>query len=438
MDFELTISLVAIAALLGLSAFFSAAESGLTTASRPRMHHLENRGNRRAAVVNRLRLSKDRLIGSILLTNNLINIAAAAIATSILISRFGEAGVFYATVATTVLVVFVGEVLPKTYALKHPDRVALAVAPIMRAVSWLTWPIANGVQVMVDGLLKLVDRPGGRRLVSVNEEIRSSIDLHHQEGQLVKHQRDMLGSILDLAQVTVGEIMVHRRNMNMVDVGQPPAAIVRQVLASPHTRLPLWRDNPENIVGVLHVKDLLRAMSGRGFVLDRLDITAIATPPWFVPESATLTEQLNAFRSRRAHFSLVVDEYGALMGLVTLEDILEEIVGDIRDEHDRPVARLKPEADGSFIVDGTTTIRDLNRQFDWRLPDEEATTLAGLIIHEARIIPEVGQVFVFHGFKFEVLSRQRHQITRLKITPLAETAPVNGGGGTPGHRSSAA
>ena len=437
MDFELTISLVAIAALLGLSAFFSAAESGLTTASRARMHHLENRGNRRAVIVNRLRLSKERLIGSILLANSLINIAAAAIATGVLIALFGEAGVFYATVVMTVLVVFVGEVLPKTYALKHPDRVALAVAPIMRAVSWLTWPIAHGVQVMVDGLLKLVDRPSGRRrLVSVSEEIRSSIDLHHLEGQLVKHQRDMLGSILDLAQVTVGEIMVHRRNMNMVDVGLPPAAMVRQILASPHTRLPLWRDNPENIVGVLHVKDLLRAMSGRGFVLDRLDITAIATPPWFVPESVTLGEQLNAFRSRRAHFSLVVDEYGALMGLVTLEDILEEIVGDIRDEHDRPVARLKPEADGSFIVEGTTTIRDMNRQFDWRLPDEEATTLAGLIIHEARIIPEVGQVFVFHGFKFEVLGRQRHQITRLKITPLAEDSSADAT--APGNRAGAA
>lgn len=421
MDFDTLASLVAVTVLLGLSAWFSAAESGLTTASRARMHHLQNQGNRRAAIVNRLRRDKERLIGSILLANNLINIAAAAIATGLLIALFGEAGVFYATVVMTVLVVIIGEVLPKTFALKHPDRVALAVAPTMRSVSWLTWPMAHGVQVMVDGLLKLVDRKGGRRrLVTVSEEIRSSIDLHHLEGQLVKRQRDMLGSILDLAQVSVGEIMVHRRNMNMVEVGQPPAAIVRQILSSPHTRLPLWRDHPENIVGVLHVKDLLRAMAGRGFVLDQLDIMAIAAPPWFVPETATLAEQLDAFRRRRAHFALVVDEYGALMGLVTLEDILEEIVGDIRDEHDRPVAGLKPEADGSFIVEGTTTIRDLNRRFDWRLPDEEATTLAGLIIHEARIIPEVGQIFLFHGFKFEVLGRQRHQITRLKVTPLAD------------------
>jgi Mg2+/Co2+ transporter CorB len=255
---------------------------------------------------------------------------------------------------------------------------------------------------------------------SASDALRSRLQQHAEDGNLVKHERDMLGSILDLDEVPVGDVMVHRRKMEMLDAGLPPAEIVRQVLASNHTRIPVWKDEPENVIGVLHAKTLLRALFSLDFAVDKLDLQSLLLPPWFVPETTTLREQLNAFRQRRAHFALVVDEYGAILGLVTLEDILEEIVGDIRDEHDPANRVYRLQADGALMVDGTATIRDLNRQFDWHLPDDDATTIAGLVLHEAQAIPEPGQVYVFHDFRFEVLRRQRNQITVLKLTPLAK------------------
>jgi Mg2+/Co2+ transporter CorB len=342
----------------------------------------------------------------------------------------------------TVLVVVFGEVMPKTYALNHADRVALALAPAVRLTVKLFAPLAAATQLIVGLIYKLFGADIGWRpsLVSASEEIRSSIELHTKAGRLVKRESDMLGSIFDLAAVEVGRVMIHRKHMELIDAGQPPAAIVAQVLASVHTRLPIWRDDPDNIVGVLHVKDLLRTMAATEFAIEKLDIAAIATPPWFVPETTSLAEQLNSFRARRAHFALVVDEYGTLMGLVTLKDIIEEIVGDIRDEHDRPqVGGVRREADGAFIVDGTVTIRELNREFDWALPDQDATTVAGLVMFEARVIPDQGQVFVFHGFKFQVLRRQRNQITLLRITPLdSATRPDRGDTPAPRRTSTAA
>ena len=205
------------------------------------------------------------------------------------------------------------------------------------------------------------------------------------------------------------------------DADQPSQAIIREALESPYTRVPLWREDQENIIGILHAKDLLRAIGAESGNIESIDITELARPPWFVPETTSLIEQLNAFRERREHFALVVDEYGALMGLVTLEDILEEIVGEITDEHDvDSAATIRRESDGSFIVDGKVTLRDLNRHADWDLPDEEATTIAGLLIHEARRIPEVGESFDFHGLGFEVLRRQRNQITALRLRRTRE------------------
>jgi Mg2+/Co2+ transporter CorB len=212
--------------------------------------------------------------------------------------------------------------------------------------------------------------------------------------------------------------MLHRTKMITVDADEPPEEIVRAVLAAPVTRLPLWRGTPENIVGILHAKDLLRALQAAGGDLSKINIQSIALPPWFVPDVRPLAEQLKAFRRRKTHFALVVDEYGEVMGLVTLEDILEEIVGDISDEHDVAVTGVRPQIDGSVNVDGSVPIRDLNRAMDWNLPDEQATTIAGLVIHESRLIPEPGQSFIFHGFRFEVLRRTRNRITALRITPL--------------------
>ena len=428
-DLEILLTIGAICVLLLLSGFLSGSETALTAASRARMHHLEHDGDRRARTVNRLSDTKERLIGTILFGNNLVNILASALATSVLIQFFGDAGVAYATLGMTVLVLVFAEVLPKTYALNNADRAALAVAPVIRLLVLLFTPVVVAVESIVNLTLRLVgvDTKAGTALLTPAEEILGTIDLHARAGGVVKSERDMLGSILELDEVDVSEIMIHRRKIATIDASEDPGAIIDQVMESTYTRLPLWQDDPENIIGVLHAKDVLRAVSQAAGNNDDIDIKGIASAPWFVPETTTLREQLNAFRERRTHFALVVDEYGALMGLVTLEDILEEIVGDISDEHDIAVSGVRPLPDGAFVIDGTATIRDLNRQFDWNLPDDEAATIAGLVIHEARIIPEIGQRFSFHGFRFEVLRRQRSQITSLRVTPPNQTTAQHEG-----------
>jgi len=423
MTLALGITLGAILGLLILSAFFSGAETALTAASRARMHALEEDGNARASTVNRLLLTRERLIGAILLSYNLANIAASALATSVLLAIFGNAGVAYATIVMTVLVVMFAEVLPKTYAIVNADRMALAVAPVIRVVVAMLAPVTAAMQVIVRQTLRLfgISVSHDTDVLSAHEEIRGAIELHHKEGGVVKLDRDMLGGVLDLRELNVSDIMVHRTNMDAIDVDLPTGQIVDLALKSPHTRLPLWRGEREEIVGVLHAKMLLRALRESRGDPSKIDVMALATPPWFVPDTTTLKDQLNAFLKRKAHFAIIVDEYGEVMGLLTLEDIIEEIVGDITDETDIAAALAKPQADGSLIVDGLVPIRDVNRLMDWDLPEEEATTVAGLVIHEAQTIPNPGQAFTFHEFRFEVLRRHRNRITSLRVTPLDKT-----------------
>jgi len=412
------LSLAAIALLLVLSGFFSGSETALTAVSRARIDHLARRGNRRARIVSRLSADKHQFIGAVLLGNNLVNIFASALATSLFIGFFGDVGVFYATIVMTALVLVFAEILPKTYAIQKADRTALALAPLLGPLVTLLAPLTRGLQVVVRLTLRLFGAAGSETpILTAAEDIRSAIDLHTREGHLVKHERDMLGGILDLAHVELDEIMVHRKNMTTIDAEQPSSRIVEQVLESPFTRIPLWQGDPDNIVGVLHAKNLLRALSAHEGDLDELDIGAVSGEPWFVPETTSLHEQLTAFRDRHVHFAMVVDEYGAIMGLVTLEDIIEEIVGDIVDEHDVKDTGVRAEADGSFVVDGAMTIRDLNRLLDWHLPDEEAATIAGLVIYNAAVIPVEGQVFTFYGYTFVILKRQRNQIVALRVTP---------------------
>jgi Mg2+/Co2+ transporter CorB len=413
--------LAGIVVLLFLSAFFSGSETALTSVSKARLHHLERRGNRRARMVNRLIDNREQMLGAILLGNNAVNIFASALATSVLIGLFGEAGIAYATIIMTLLVLIFAEVLPKTYALRNADRFALAVAPVMRVMVIILSPITLTIRAVVQVTLRLlgVTANVGDQALSAEQELRGAIDLHSRGGAMVKQERDMLGSILDLEDVEVSEIMVHRKGMTVIDADAPTSQTIERVIASPYTRIPLWRDDPDNIIGVLHSKDLLRLVHSHSGQEDDIDLVATAIAPWFIPDSTTLLGQLQAFRSRRAHFALVVDEYGALMGMVTLEDILEEIVGDIADEHDVAFTGVRINADGSYAVRGTVTVRDLNREFEWTLPDEDASTIAGLVIHEAQRIPEVGQRFAFYGFNFEVLTRQRNQITSLRVTAPA-------------------
>ena len=405
---------------LMVSAFFAASETALTGASRGSMLRLSKQGNQDASIVSRLSARRDRLIGALLLGNNIANIGASALATGILTAWFGEVGVLYATAVMTVLVVIFAEVLPKTIAINAPDRVALAIARPMRVMMILLGPLVTVVEAVVRLLLKLfaIRANHNQPLLSPFDRLRGAVDLLHSEGKVEKQDRDMLGGLLDLRELQVSDVMVHRTEMVMINADLPAEELVREVLATEYTRIPLWRDKPENIVGVLHAKDLLRAIRASEGDTSKIDVTTIMLPPWFVPEMRPVSEQLKAFRRRKTHFALVVDEYGEVEGMVTLEDILEEIVGDISDEHDVVVAGVRAQPDGSVVVDGSVPIRDLNRAMDWRLPDEEATTVAGLVIHEARSIPERGQSFTFHGFRFRVLRRERNRITALRIVAV--------------------
>ena len=418
MDTEIWITIGAIFVLLLLSAFFSGSETALTAVSRPHMHHLLKTGDKRAGIIAKLHARMERLIGTILLVNNLVNILASALATSLLIGVFGDTGVAYATLVMTLLVLIFAEVLPKTYAINNANRTALSVAPVVRFLVLVLSPLSDAVQVVVRATLRLFSVSTESNLGAISDdELRGAIDIHAETGSTDDQERAMLRSILDLDHVEVGEIMVHRKDIFTVDAGLSPTAILEQVITSPYTRIPMWRKKPDNIIGILHAKTLLSAVKLQAPAMEKLDIPGLAAKPWFIPESTTLLQQLHAFRKKREHFALVVDEYGVLMGIVTLEDILEEIVGDISDEFDITVPGVRLQADDTFIIKGDVTIRDLNRQFDWSLPDDQAATLAGLVLHESRRIPDVGQVFNFYDFRFEILRRKRNQITSLRLSP---------------------
>jgi Mg2+/Co2+ transporter CorB len=424
MSFEIVLTLAAIAALIALSAFFNGAETALTAASRARMHALEQEGSQRATLVNKLLGSPEKMIGAILLGNTLVDVLAAALASGLAVQLAGEVGLIYATVTMTVLIVIFGAVLPKTYALAFSDRMALFVAPVMRVIVIALSPATKTIEFIVRQMLRLT--PGkeddAANILAAHEEIRGTIDLQAKEGVVQRHDAEMLGGVLDLRDLQVADIMIHRTKMETLDADSDPQDILDEILKSQYTRMPLWKDEPENIVAVLHTKDLLTALGRVGWDVSKLDIMSFAQAPWFVPDTTSLKTQLNQFLKKKAQMALVVDEYGEVQGLITLEDILEEIVGQIADEHDTHEMSIRPQADGTVNVDGTVAIRDLNRHMEWDLPEEEATTLAGLVIHEAQTIPEPGQVFTFYGYRFEILRKTRNKIAALRIKRLAADA----------------
>jgi len=418
------LSLVAIFLLIVLSAFFNASETSLTAASRARMHALEEDGNSAAGVVNSVLSRPEEMIGTVLLGNTLVDVLAAALASNLAVAIYGQVGVAYATAAITILIVIFAAVLPKTYALAYADRVALVLAPPMRGLIYLLTPFTKTIEIIVRNILKLT--PGkaddAANILAAHEEIRGTIDLQAKEGTVAKGDAEMLGGVLDLGDLQVADIMVHRTKMETVNADDPPAKILDQLMKSQYTRVPIWKEEPENIVGVLHTKDLLLALSRTGWTPDDLDIMKSASTPWFVPDTTSVKDQLNQFLKNKMQMALVIDEYGEVQGLITLEDILEEIVGQITDEHDNPDSHIRMQSDGTVNVDGTVAIRDLNRHLDWDLPDDEATTIAGLVIHEAQTIPEPGQVFTFHGYRFEILRKSRNKITAIRIMPLPPAA----------------
>ncbi|MCK5384394.1 MAG: HlyC/CorC family transporter [Alphaproteobacteria bacterium] len=420
MELSLVFAIIAIVVLLVLSAFFSGSETALTAASQALLKAREKEGDKRAALTNKIRDEKDRMIGALLLGNNLVNILASALATSVLIKLFGESGVIYATLLMTFLVLIFAEVLPKTYAFHHAESMSMRIAWIIRLVIIIFAPVTETVTWIVRKVLALFGVDISKVTAGSHLELlRGAIELHQGEGpkHQTQEQRAMLRSILDLVEVDIEDIMIHRKNVTMIDVDQPVKDIIREAMNSPYTRLPLWKGNPDNIVGVLHARELLREFVDVEGNICEINLKRVAMDPWFVPETTNLYDQLQAFRERKEHFAVVIDEYGSFMGIVTLEDILEEIVGDIDDEHDEAVTGVKRLSNGSYIIDGTVPIRDLNRAFDWGLPHEDYATIAGLVLYESQMVPDVGQSFRFHGFQIDVVRKQRNQITLVRLTP---------------------
>ena len=418
----------AILALLVLSALFSGSETALTAASRGKLRARADKGDKGAERALAITEDNETLIGSVLLGNNLVNMLATSLATALFTRLLGDSGVALATLVMTLLVLIFAEVLPKTYAITNAEVAASRVAPVVTVIIRIFSPAVTAVRALVRLILRLVGvrADPDSNVLAVREEIAGALYLGHSEGVVEKEDRDRILGALDLGERAVEEIMRHRSQIEMKDAGQTPVAILDQCLKSPHTRLPVYQDDPDNIIGIVHSKDLLRAMhkltlgkGGRASALRSFDIKSVLMKPYFVPETTTLDDQMRQFLRIRTHFALVVDEYGSLQGLITLEDILEEIVGEITDEFDTDAEHsLRRGEDGQYVVEGAMTIRDLNRATDWSLPDDSANTIAGLVIHEAQMIPKVNQVFNFHGFRFEVLARKENRITRLKIGKL--------------------
>ena len=424
----LLLGLGCIILLLAFSAFLSGSETALTAVSRARMHQLEKEGSHAARDVNSLLSDRENMIGAILLGNTFTSILASSLATTLLAARYGNRAVAISTVVMTFFVLVFAEILPKTLAIARTDRFALAVARVLLPVVRVLGPVVDSVQFIVWRVLRVF---GVRQeampipMLPPHEDIRGTVELHHKEGTVEREHRDMIGGILDLGQLRVGDVMVHRKNMASVDGGEPAPKMFDALITADHSRVPVWRDTPDNIVGILHTKAAMREFVRRRGKIQDFDILSMLEEAWFVPDTTSLEEQLEAFREHRSHFALVVDEYGSLQGLITLTDIFEEIFGHIPEESEtRAGPKFRPQADGSYLIEGVIPVRELNRELEWNLPDEEATTVAGLVIHEARTIPDVGQRFAFYGFKFEILRRQRNQITLLRVTPPAGAAAI--------------
>lgn len=416
---EVLLSIVAVFIFILLSALCSASEASVLAASRVRLYHLAKKGNAKASLVLNVQSQIGGFISSVLLLNTWCNTLVTALVTGILTYLLGPIGAVYAAIGMGALITVYAEVLPKMYAYTSPDNIAMRFSPFFKPLLIIMYPLTKAINFVAQASLSFMGIKIQHDLseAAAAEELRGAIELHAGSSGEAETERAMLRSILDLTTVDVTEIMRHRKTMFMINIDLPNQAIVEQVLKAPYTRIPVWRDNPDNIVGMLHAKDLLRAAQVHEGDIEKLDIEKIASPPWFIPETTTLFSQLSAFRQRHEHFALVIDEYGDLQGMLTLEDILEEIVGEIVDEHDVEIPGVRISSDGSYVVDGTVTLRDLNREFRWDLPDEHAATVAGIVLHETREIPEVGQSFLIHGFRIDILRRHRHQITQVRLTP---------------------
>lgn len=413
------ITIICICVALFLSSFFSCSESAVTGASEAYMADLEkNEHNSRAGLALKILSNRSRAVITTLVGNNVCNTLGTALATKLLVDNFGAEGVAYATLIMTFLLLIYGDMLPKSYAVENTNKTALQIAPTISFCIWLFTPIVYVMQKVVHWSFKLF----GIKERNVGDidiaEIRGAIDLYH--GTEIKQEKEMLKSIFDLSEITVYDVMNHRQNIYAIDIDLPIGEIIDAVRESPFSRIPVYKEKPENIVGIIMAKSFLKTCLQNKDSLDSLEIKNLLSEPWFIPETTTLLQQLQTFQQRREHFALVVDEYGTLEGVVTLEDILEEIVGNIEDETDKTQTSIKQTADGYYLVEGQTPIRDLNRMYNWNICDDNVVTIAGYLLDMTESIPDEGQKFVFDGFEFAIVKKVRNQLTQIKMRPLNE------------------
>tara|TARA_B110000459_G_scaffold28578_1_gene28495 strand:- start:83 stop:1351 length:1269 start_codon:yes stop_codon:yes gene_type:complete len=409
---EIFVFISVIIFLIILSAFFSSSETALTAVSEARIHELALQGSKRAIIIEKILIKKEKMISTLLVGNNLVNVIASVYATSFALNFFAEFGLIFVTIVMTIILVIFAEVIPKTYAFSHADKLALAVAPIINIIILVLTPAT----FITERFAKVVSGPIIDDDEAKTEELRGMIRLHAGNESKAKERGKMMSSMLDMDAVTIEAVMTHRGAVTMIDSKSVPESIFKVVGESPFTRIPIYSGSPDNIIGIIHAKELFRTLRRRNFKnLEILNLTELMIQPYFAPETTLLFDQLEIFRARREHFAVVVDEYGDFRGIVTLEDILEEIVGEIDDETDIHVKGVKPQPDGSLITDGSVTIRDLNRSLGWSLPDENANTIAGLVLYESKTIPEPGQEFRFFDIRFRILQKKGNFISQLRL-----------------------
>ncbi len=409
---ELSIFLLIIIFLIICSAFFSSSETALTAVSEARINELVNKGNKRAKLIEKILKNRDKMIGTILIGNNFVNIIASVYATSFAIQFFTNVPLIIITIILTIILVIFAEMIPKTYALKNADEIALTVSPLINLIIIFFTPLT----FLTEKLSKLITGPDYESEEAKTEELKGMIRLHAGKETRSIERGKIMSSMIDIEDVNIEEVMTHRGVVTMIDIKSSATNVYKIVGESPYTRIPVFSGTQDNIIGILHAKELFRFLQRNKFQDTKsIDLKNILIDPYFAPETTPILDQLEIFRGRKEHFAIVVNEYGDFRGIVTLEDILEEIVGEIDDETDINVEGVKSQPDGSLIIDGSVTIRDLNRSLAWDLPDENYNTIAGLVVFETKTIPNPGQEFRLFGIKIRILQKDKNFLSKLRL-----------------------
>ncbi len=393
--------------LIFLSAFFSSSETAITSISEDVLQKKVEEKDYSSIKTQKLLRKKELVISGILLGNNLVNILSSAVATNLFIKAFGTVGILYSTITMTTIIFIFAEVLPKIYAIRKAEKLLIFYTPYLNLVLMTLYPINNVIHKIIQYLVK--SKSQNKHTFNL-DRIRGAILLADKEGNMLKDDKLMLESILDLKDREVHEAMIHRKDIFSLNIDLSEKELLEKVKKTNYSRLPIWDKNSENIIGVILVKDLLKII----IESKKFSIKKILQKPLFIPETTNLFNQLNVFKEKKKHMAFVVDEYGVLQGLITLEDILEEIVGQIEDEYDVATAS-QSDLSGNIYVRGNVSIRDLNRIYNLKFSEDTASTIAGLIINYAKRIPEIGEIFVIDNIILTVSSRSKTRITKVQI-----------------------